>query len=546
MADDNLSVIDKNKIRSRMALRMNRTPDNGQHIRIKKQEMSKSHRHGMMLYFVWLYQVYTVFFVKDVSGSIEEENKFTGGHHEDRFHYQQASKNSASQYYTTIYDDYLYEHLDLSLTEEELDCVNLRPNCDQYAAAGACVSDSLWMFPHCPVSCNACADSLSLSSFTYRPIPQSVPIEQSFGFREWKDSGVSLENAVRMGDSIQPPQRIVVEHEEAIREHILRVQRYLYTVVDRDPKYAPVRALCRAAVQHTDCAYWASSALDWCSESPDFMKEHGCTLFCLNCETLHIESKCPIDINEKSAWYAPNDLNDMFLSILKEQSTSYNITVLSRPSLTEGDNSTNDGDAPWVLQIDNFLSTQEARALIELGADIGYARSTGTGALDSSGQQARQVSRHRTSTNAWCDTEECNDHPVVQSIYERIFNFTHVPSEHSESLQLLRYEVGQFYKVHHDFIDIEVRRQQGVRIFTFFLYLNTLGANMGGGTNFPRLNLTVQPMVGRAILWPNVLNRAPNVKDDRTAHQALVVEQGVKYGANAWYHQRPLWCDEEE
>ena len=71
---------------------------------------------------------------------------------------------------------------------------------------------------------------------------------------------------------------------------------------------------------------------------------------------------------------------------------------------------------------------------------------------------------------------------------------------------------------------------------TFYLYLNDVEA--GGGTNFDRLNLTVTPKVGRAILWPSVLNDFPSRKDDRTMHAALPVEAGIKYGANAWFHLR--------
>lgn len=60
----------------------------------------------------------------------------------------------------------------------------------------------------------------------------------------------------------------------------------------------------------------------------------------------------------------------------------------------------------------------------------------------------------------------------------------------------------------------------------------------GGGTEFDKLGLTVQPKVGRAVLWPSVLNEAPSRKDDRTMHAALPVEAGIKYGANAWFHLR--------
>jgi prolyl 4-hydroxylase len=87
-------------------------------------------------------------------------------------------------------------------------------------------------------------------------------------------------------------------------------------------------------------------------------------------------------------------------------------------------------------------------------------------------------------------------------------------------------------KSHHDYIAHNIDRQQGVRILTVFLYLNDVEA--GGGTHFNRLNITVMPKQGRALLWPSVLNHRPHDKDPRTFHEALPVEAGVKYGANAW------------
>jgi prolyl 4-hydroxylase len=77
---------------------------------------------------------------------------------------------------------------------------------------------------------------------------------------------------------------------------------------------------------------------------------------------------------------------------------------------------------------------------------------------------------------------------------------------------------------------------QGVRILTLFLYLNDV--EEGGETRFSDLDINVRPRRGRAILWPSVLNEDPNVKDFRTEHEALAVLKGVKYGANAWVHQR--------
>ena len=49
---------------------------------------------------------------------------------------------------------------------------------------------------------------------------------------------------------------------------------------------------------------------------------------------------------------------------------------------------------------------------------------------------------------------------------------------------------------------------------------------------------TVMPKQGRVLIWPSVLDEDPNQPDPRTLHEALVVEKGVKYGANAWIHMR--------
>jgi prolyl 4-hydroxylase len=89
---------------------------------------------------------------------------------------------------------------------------------------------------------------------------------------------------------------------------------------------------------------------------------------------------------------------------------------------------------------------------------------------------------------------------------------------------------------HHDWIDFQLNRPEGVRILTVFFYLNTVEA--GGGTRFTKLGITVPPVRGRALIWPSTLDEDPDARDARTHHQALPVERGIKYGANAWIHQR--------
>lgn len=99
----------------------------------------------------------------------------------------------------------------------------------------------------------------------------------------------------------------------------------------------------------------------------------------------------------------------------------------------------------------------------------------------------------------------------------------------------LKYEEGQYYKIHNDQILHHVNRPMGPRVLTAYFYLSDV--EEGGGTAFPDLDLAVTPKRGRAILWPSVLNDEPFKIDERTDHEALPVLKGQKYGCNAWLHQ---------
>ena len=119
----------------------------------------------------------------------------------------------------------------------------------------------------------------------------------------------------------------------------------------------------------------------------------------------------------------------------------------------------------------------------------------------------------------------------------RIEQVSGVPQDNYESLQLLQYEVGQYYKTHHD-MSAAREYPDGPRILTFFLYLSDV--DEGGKTNFPRAGpdggIKVRPVKGSAVLWPSVLNEDPIEMDQRTYHAALPVIKGNKYAANHWLH----------
>jgi len=95
-------------------------------------------------------------------------------------------------------------------------------------------------------------------------------------------------------------------------------------------------------------------------------------------------------------------------------------------------------------------------------------------------------------------------------------------------------DVGQRYTRHHDHAAVDSTRPAGARALTFFLYLSDVES--GGETDFPELGIRVTPRRGKALLWANTLDSAPQEMDQRTYHQALPVKKGIKYAANAWIH----------
>ena len=114
-----------------------------------------------------------------------------------------------------------------------------------------------------------------------------------------------------------------------------------------------------------------------------------------------------------------------------------------------------------------------------------------------------------------------------------------IPTANAEHFQVLRYDEGQYYKRHHDQGHAHWN-PAGVLALTLLVYLSDVPA--GGGTRFPDLAppVTVQPKLGRAVLWPNV--GGDLIEDELgTFHESLPVERGVKHAMNVWvrlYDQR--------
>jgi len=300
---------------------------------------------------------------------------------------------------------------------------------------------------------------------------------------------------------------------------------------------------------HPMCATWAS--IGECETNPNFMKEQ-CRVACRLCQSDACHDTAPDcaaravgggcytgAMREECAWtcvacsvrseprcardrsVAPAAVKGSVNAMFKRIAGARDLGAFRNSSARVLSTS------PWVAVIDDFLSAKEADALLAAGG-VGWSRS-----LAGDGEQAV-----RTSSTAWC-RGKCMSDPVVDAVQQRVTQLTGVPTEHGEWLQVLRYREGEFYKTHHD-QNSPRASAWGPRLYTFYMYLADVAR--GGGTHFPRLNVTVAPKKGRAVLWPSVLDEDPFERDDRTDHEALPPEGegAVKYGCNFWLHMFPF------
>ena len=343
---------------------------------------------------------------------------------------------------------------------------------------------------------------------------------------------------IEVGEDWGVSQQVAGEHSLKTQQIIKRTYEYMtkQVMVDHDTFSLSVRKECK--LRHQLCSFWA--AIGECDANPSYMTLQ-CAPACQSCEQISFETRCPFDKDEPGVWYKSGQLNEMFNNIISNTT----IQELYAPKVISND--------PWIITLEDFATKEECDTLIELGGALGYKRSEDVGeVVNFDGTVQGVQSEFRTSTNAWC-VDKCYNHTVTQDIQKRIEDLISIPEINYEYLQLLKYEEDQFYEVHHDYIAIDIDRPQSVRILTIFLYLNDLPQQdqgqgedgngdddeaVNGGTNFDTLDITVTPKRGRIVIWPSVLDKYPTMKDPRTDHEALPVLKGVKYGANAWVHNK--------
>lgn len=157
--------------------------------------------------------------------------------------------------------------------------------------------------------------------------------------------------------------------------------------------------------------------------------------------------------------------------------------------------------------------------------------------------------RASTTTDAFADpnirTSRSSDigslgNNLVMQLDELISEALGIHWSYSDATQIQRYDVGQEYKAHYDYFTPGTRDYQvhcqftGQRTWTFMIYLNDV--EEGGGTRFRRLEKTIMPEKGKAVIWNN-LNPDGSV-NPYTIHHGMKVRRGSKYVITKWFRER--------
>jgi prolyl 4-hydroxylase len=181
---------------------------------------------------------------------------------------------------------------------------------------------------------------------------------------------------------------------------------------------------------------------------------------------------------------------------------------------------------PLIFTVDNFLSEDECKLIIEKCRDKMERALIGTG-------ENAKVSEIRTGTSYFW--RYLDDEDGFQ-IFKKISMLLNKPGRNFDPFfQVINYGVGEEYKTHVD-PSPERNRVEGIkhRKLTCLFYLNDVDG--GGETEFPKLNLKIKPMRGRMIYFDNY-KKDGSINYD-TLHRSMPVLSGEKWAFNLWYHYK--------
>ena len=194
-------------------------------------------------------------------------------------------------------------------------------------------------------------------------------------------------------------------------------------------------------------------------------------------------------------------------------------------------------DDPYIVKLKNFISDDEIRELRKL-AEGKFERSN----MMANGEL--YYDQGRTSSTAYIMKDGLPDYygETLEKFIKRICYLANCERGQIEGLMMVRYRKGQKFDSHVDYFEkheIGSLDTGGQRMFTFFVYLNTLHEGDGGETEFTKLGIKSKPRARDSLFWVNQDPVTGEMKPMTEHSGNPVLRDGVtKYGLNVWVRSK--------
>jgi len=189
---------------------------------------------------------------------------------------------------------------------------------------------------------------------------------------------------------------------------------------------------------------------------------------------------------------------------------------------------------PKIIYIENFVTPEQAVHLMKLADDLKKPST-----IDTKDDPYTLVTNVRSSESAHLGKARDS---IVKEIEDSACDYIGLDTHYLEPMQVVVYEKGQKFNSHYDFFspDTADLERRGNRNKTILVYLNDIPEEFGGATNFPKLNLKIQPKAYSAVYFENMNGSKLNY-DTLHSGDELISDKIKKYAINIWFREKATW-----
>ena len=257
-----------------------------------------------------------------------------------------------------------FQLLSVSASSSNAGCVDDNEhNCSYWSSNGECDNNPRYMHTNCKRSCNTCTA---------------------------EDVDITVRQAVGISD--QDVSEVWWMNSSEKKDFLVDIISYMKDEVWAVPEHTKTRGIC--VNKDNMCTHWAMQGR--CSEVDVKLK---CGPSCGSCMYLDENVRCGGTIEELPNALAAGSIDKMFKRIVR----NYDVQILSQPTQEQGN--------PWIVTIDDFVSDEEIKLILEYGQKTGYEQA---GETYGGNHAAATKTQKRTNEASWCGYQVSRDMTLMR------------------------------------------------------------------------------------------------------------------------------------